>query len=284
MVSTPIQTTRLVPWARSLTALKFAVAMMLPEGGALAQERKDFAQTPTPKAVARRMLEIGGAGPGETVVDLGSGDGRIPILAAQAFGAHGIGIELDRELHRKAVINAEAAAVTERVTFHNGDLFEFDFSQATVVTAYLLPSLMLRLRPRILEQMNPGARIVSHEFGMGAWRPDRTEVFEGRTLHFWVLPARAAGHWQISTPHADFVLRIAQTFQEITGSVEAAGMALPLLDASLWGGEIGFSVALPGLGLRRFRGRVDGDKMTALPIDEDAISPPEIVQRWQAVR
>ncbi len=284
MASTLIQPTWLLPWARSLAALNLAVAMMLPEGGASAQARKDFAQTPTPSAVARRMLEIGGAGPNETVVDLGSGDGRIPIMAARDFGARSIGVEIDTALHRKAVANAATAAVTERATFHNGDLFEFDFSRATVVTAYLLPSLMLRLRPRILAQMSPGARIVSHEFAMGAWRPDRTEVFEGRTLHLWVVPAQVAGRWRLATPHGDFTIDIAQTFQEITGSVDAAGTVLPLLDASLWGREIGFSIALSGLGLRRFRGRVDGITMMALAIDEGAISPPEIVSKWQAMR
>jgi len=282
MTSTPIQTTWLLPWARSLAALKLAVAMMLPEGGAAAQARKDFAQTPTPKAVARRMLEIGGAGPGETVIDLGSGDGRIPILAAQEFGARGMGVELDRELHRKAVANVRAAGVEKRVTLHSGDLFETDLSQATIVTAYLLPSLMMRLRPRILHQMKPGVRVVSHEFGMGAWRPDRTEVFEGRTLHLWVVPARVAGRWRLATPHGDFTIDIAQSFQEITGSVDGNGAVLPLLDAGLWGSEIGFSIALPGLGLRRFRGRTNGD--TISPLDLDDAASPELVPTWRAER
>ena len=282
MTGTPIQTTWVLPWVRSLAALKLAVAMMLPEGGAAAQAHKDFAQTPTPKAVARRMLEIGGAGPGETVADLGSGDGRIPILAAQSFGARGIGIELDRELHRKAVANVKAAGVEKRVTLHNADLFETDLSRATVVTAYLLPSLMMRLRPRILEQMKPGTRVVSHEFGMGAWRPDRTEVFVGRTLHLWIIPAQVAGRWRLAKPHGDFTLDIAQAFQEFTGSAENAGTVSPLLDTSLWGREIGFSIALPGLGLRRFRGRVSGDTISPLDLDEPA--SPELVPRWRAER
>ena len=282
MISTLIQPIP-PPWARTLAALKLAVAMMLPEGGAAAETRKDFAQTPTPKAVARRMLEIGGAGPGETIADLGSGDGRIPILAAQEFGARGIGIELDRDLHRKAVANVRAAGLEKRVTLHNGDLFETDLSRATVATAYLLPSLMLRLRPRILDQMKPGARVVSHEFGMGAWRPDRTEVFEGRTLHLWVVPARVAGRWRLETPHGDFALDISQVFQEVTGSVNIKGSVLPLLDTSLWGSEIGFSIALPGVGLRRFTGRVDGEDISALAVGGPAASA-ELVPQWQAKR
>lgn len=270
-------------WTHTIAVVKLAVAMMLPEGGAAAQARKDFAQTPTPKAVARRMLEIGGAGPGETVADLGSGDGRIPILAAEVFGARGIGVELDKVLHERAAANVKAAGVAERVTLLNGDLFDTDLSKATVVTVYLLPSLMMRLRPRILDQMRAGARVVSHEFGMGAWRPDRTEVFEGRTLHLWVVPARVAGRWKLTSPHGAFTLDIAQTFQEITGKADAASSMLPLLDTNLWGDEIGFSIALPAVGLRRFRGRVDGETISALAINEPMASP-ELVPQWHATR
>jgi hypothetical protein len=278
------QTIRPQPWARSLAALKLAVAIMIPEGGAAAQARTDFAQTPTPRAVARRMLEIGGAGPGETVADLGSGDGRIVILAAQEFGARSIGVELDRELHRKAAANAKAAGVAERATLLNGDLFDVDLSGVTVVTVYLLPSLMMRLRARILEQMRPGTRVVSHEFAMGAWRPDLSEVFLGRTLHLWVVPAHVAGRWRLTTPYGTFMLDVVQAFQEVTGSAHSADSALPLLDTSLWGSDIGFSMILPGNGLRRFRGRVDGRTISAMPFDEASAADPELVARWNAVR
>lgn len=279
-----VQPSKLHPWTYGLAALHVALVILVPHGGASAEARRDFAQTPTPKSVARRMLEIGEAGPGETVADLGSGDGRIPILAAQVFGARAVGVELDKDLHREALANARSADVGERVRLIHGDLFEVDLSQATVVTAYLLPSLMMRLRPRIIDQMLPGARVVSHEFGMGAWRPDRTEVYEGRTLHLWVVPAHVAGRWRLVTPHGAFTLEIAQAFQEITGSVSSAASVLPLLDTSLWGREIGFSIVLPELGLRRFRGRTDGFTISAITLDEAAAANPELVPQWHAER
>jgi hypothetical protein len=283
MTVTLIQTPRLCPWTHRLAALTLAVAVLLPQG-ASAEPHRNFAQIPTPQTVARRMLEIAGAGPGETVTDLGSGDGRIPVLAAQLFGARAIGVELDRDLHRKALANSEAAGVGERVNLINGDLFETDLSQATVVTAYLLPSLMMRLRPRILDRMRPGARVVSHEHGMGAWRPDRTEVFEGRTLHLWVVPARLAGYWRLETPNETFTLDISQNFQEITGSARSAGSVLPLLDTSVWGSEVSFSVIFPGLGLRRFRGHVNGATMLSIPPSGSGRANPELVPHWRAER
>jgi SAM-dependent methyltransferase len=128
-------------WPRTLAALKLAVAMLLPDGSASAQARKDYAQTPTPKAVARRMLEIGGAGPNDLVADLGSGDGRIPILAAQVFGARAIGVELDQALHAAALANVQRTGTSERVTLIHGDLFETRLADVTLLTLYLPPSL-----------------------------------------------------------------------------------------------------------------------------------------------
>ncbi len=266
---------------RTIAALKLAVAMLLPEGGASAQARKDYAQTPTPKAVARRMLEIGGAGPHDVVADLGSGDGRIPILAAQEFGAQAIGVELDKALHAAALANAQRAGVGSRVTLINGDLFEADLADVTLLTIYLPQSLTLQLRPRILNDMRPGTRIVSHEFGMGAWLPDRAESVEGRTIKAWVVPARVNGPWRLETAGETMDLDFHQSFQEVSGTVLLNGLRTPLLGAHLRGTMIRFSIAPPGSAARHFQGVVGSDAMTAADSSAEA---PGAVAGWRAVR
>jgi SAM-dependent methyltransferase len=265
-------------WIRATAALKLAVAMLLPDG-AVAQARKDYAQTPTPKTVARRMLEIGGAGPNDIVADLGSGDGRIPILAAQVFGARAIGVELDKALHAEALANARRAGVGTRVTLINGDLFETSLAEVTLLTLYLPPSLTLRLRRRILAQMQPGARVVSHEFGMGAWLPDRKEVVEGRVILMWVVPARVDGPWRLEAGGDIIDLDLRQTFQEISGAAHAKGRSAPVEAASLKGTAIRFSLALPGSAKRYFHGRVEAGTMTAAEGPEAGA-----VSGWRASR
>jgi len=138
--------------------------------------------------VVTRMLEIAEVRPGDVVYDLGSGDGRIVITAAQRYGARGVGIEIDPYRVYQARENAERAGVADRVTFREQDLFEADFSDATVVTLYLLPTLNEKLRPLLFEQLAPGTRVVSHNFGMGTWAPDSTEQVGPSTVHRWTIP------------------------------------------------------------------------------------------------
>ncbi len=252
-------------WPRALAALKLAVAMLVPEGSVSAQSRKDYAQTPTPKVVAQRMLEIAGAGPNDLVADLGSGDGRIPILAAQAFGARALGVELDKELHEQAVANLQRAGVGSRVTLRQGDLFETGLADVTLLTLYLPQSLTLRLRRRILSDMQPGSRVVSHAFGMGAWLPDQEETIEGHTLLLWIVPARVDGRWRVEADGNTFAIDLRQTFQEIEGAAGIAGTPVPLRDAQLRGREISFAFQEPSGTLRVFRGRIEGGTMTGLP-------------------
>src|SRR5215212_6435961 len=129
----------------------------------------------TPNDVVDRMLDLAGTGPADTVLDLGSGDGRIVIRAAEKFGARGVGIELDDKLVNVSRENARRAQVADRVSFIHGDVLVSDISQATVVTVYLLPSLIDRLQPRFIDELKPGTRLVSHAFGMAGWRPERSE-------------------------------------------------------------------------------------------------------------
>jgi hypothetical protein len=147
----------------------------------------------TPKAVVVQMLELANVGPDDVLYDLGSGDGRIPITAARRFGARGVGIEIRPDLVKKARARAEIAGV-DRVDFRQGDLFKADFSEATVVTLYLLPDVNTRLRPKLFEQLDPGTRVVSHGFDMDAWTPDTTVTVDETRVYRWTIPEEVPAH------------------------------------------------------------------------------------------
>jgi len=154
---------------------------------------KDAPYVPTTRSVVREMLRVAGVSEEDVVFDLGSGDGRIPILAAKEFGARGVGIEIDPDLVEKARRKAEMAGVADRVEFRRGDLFKTDLSEATVVTLYLWPEINVKLRPKLLRALEPGDRIVSHDFRMGDWAPDSTvDAGPGNTgnevVYLWTVP------------------------------------------------------------------------------------------------
>jgi SAM-dependent methyltransferase len=151
----------------------------------------DVIFVPTPPEVVAAMLRVARVGKGDVIYDLGSGDGRIVISAVKDFGAaRGVGIDIDPERIAEASANARQAGVADRVTFLNQDLFTTNFSDATVVTLYLLPSLNLRLRPKLLSDLKPGTRIVSHAFDIGDWVPEQTIDVGGRRVYFWTVPRR----------------------------------------------------------------------------------------------
>jgi ubiquinone/menaquinone biosynthesis C-methylase UbiE len=170
---------------RLLFLFTLAGALFLPP--ALA---RDVPFVPTPNKVVDRMLEIAQVGPNDVVYDLGSGDGRIVITAAKKHGARGVGIDIDPERVREARDNARSAGVSDRVEFREADLFKTDLSEATVVTLYLLSSVNLQLRPKLLQELKPGTRIVSHAFDMGDWKPIKTEKVGSSTVYYWVVPER----------------------------------------------------------------------------------------------
>ena len=145
---------------------------------------------PTPDETVDAMLKLAGVTAKDTVYDLGSGDGRIVIAAAKK-GARGVGIDIDPERIKEANANAKAAGVTDKVRFIRGDLFEANISEATVVTLYLLSGLNLKLRPKLMKDLNPGTRVVSHSFDMGDWKPEKQENIRGTTIHLWRIPPRA---------------------------------------------------------------------------------------------
>lgn len=159
------------------------------ESTALAAE-PDVIFVPTPPAVVDTMLEMAGVRDGDVLYDLGSGDGRIPVTAAKKFDLRAVGIDIDPQRIKEARENAASAGVEDRVTFRQEDLFKADFSEATVVTLYLLNTLNEKLRPRLLAELKPGTRIVSHAFRMGDWEPEETRNVDGNMVYRWTVPAR----------------------------------------------------------------------------------------------
>ena len=184
------------------------------------QDGKDVVWAPTEDAMLVRMLEMARVGPGDKLYDLGSGDGKIPIAAAKLFGATAVGIEYERDLVEHARCLAAAERVDERVTFVEGDLFAADFSDATVVTLYLLPEVNLALRPRLLA-LKPGTRVVSYSFAMGEWEPDDSiDSFGDGSAFFWLVPADVRGRWTFRPTSAGerFDVELDQAFQTLGGS------------------------------------------------------------------
>jgi SAM-dependent methyltransferase len=191
--------TMLTTTVLALTLALFGVGLAplvldLPRQGVQAQAlRRDVPYVPTPQRVVDEMLTLAAVTRDDVVYDLGSGDGRIVITAAKKYGARGVGVDIDPERIRESNENARKAGVTDRVKFLQQDLFTIDLKDATVVTLYLLPEVNLRLRPKLLRELRPGTRVVSHSFDMGDWKPQKTvEVNQGRshTIYFWVIPAR----------------------------------------------------------------------------------------------
>ena len=157
-------------------------------------EGLDVPYVPTPQEIVRNMLQLAGVHKGDVVIDLGCGDGRIVVTAASEFGARGVGYDLNPERIREANENAAKAGVQDRVRFVEKNLFDADIREATVVTLYLLPNVNLKLKPRLLAELKPGTRIVSHSFDMGDWTPDKKIELDGRSIYFWVVPAKKAAH------------------------------------------------------------------------------------------
>jgi len=179
-----------------LAACLIIATAFVPTGRTLAQSAQparspDVIYVPTPQPVVEAMLKMADVKQNDIVYDLGSGDGRIPITAVQKFGvSKAIGIDIDPQRIKEANENAQKAGITGKVQFLNQDLFTSNFSEATVVTLYLLDSLNEKLRPKLLSELKPGTRIVSHAFRMGDWQPEKTETIEGRTIYFWTVPKK----------------------------------------------------------------------------------------------
>jgi SAM-dependent methyltransferase len=243
----------------------------------------DVPYVPTPASVVARMLDLADVRKGDFVIDLGSGDGRIAIAAA-GRGARALGVDLDPARIREADANAAKAGVTDVVSFREQNLFETPISDATVLTMYLLDSVNSRLRPRLLEELRPGTRVVSHAFNMREWRPDRHEKVDGRDVYLWIVPARVEGRWQVSHGERRLIIDLTQQFQDIGGTATINGRSVPLKDTHLRGDQIRFTVIDGAAGPLTFRGRVAGDSIEGAPLRSRPADRSPSAERWRASR
>lgn len=217
------------------------------------QEGKDVVWVPTPQALVDKMLDMAKVTPKDYVIDLGSGDGRTVITAAKR-GSKALGIEYNPDMVELSKRNAAKEGVSDKATFMKADLFESDFSQAQVITMFLLPSINIKLRPKILD-LKPGTRIVSNSFDMEDWKPDQTETAAGCnnwcTAHLWIVPAKVEGTWKL--PQGELSLK--QTFQMISGTLKS-GANNSQVSGKLNGDQISFTA-----GGTQYTGHVSGNSM-----------------------
>ena len=228
----------------------------------------------TDYAVVDAMLAMAEVGPNDQVIDLGSGDGRILIAAARSHGARGLGVDIDPARVREAEANARAARVADRVAFRRQDLFQTPLQDADVLTLYLTQEVNLRLRPRILAQMRPGARVVSHDFDMGDWRPDQRQRIGTATIYLWIVPARVGGRWTLTAGGNRATLELRQSYQRLEGRIADGAGAGSRVEQGVVNGERIRFIANLGEGRRVFEGRVRDERIE--PLQPDA--------GWQAVR
>jgi precorrin-6B methylase 2 len=247
------------------------------------ESKYDVPYVPTPASVVARMLDLADVRKGDFVIDLGSGDGRIAIAAA-ARGARALGIDIDPIRIGEANANAAKAGVTEVVSFRQQNLFDTPIGEATVLTLYLLESVNLQLRPRILTELRPGTRVVSHAFHMGEWKSDRHEKVGSRDVYLWIVPAQVEGRWNVSKGERRFAIDLTQRFQEIRGTATIDGRSVPLKDASLRGDRIQFTLETVKGGPLAFRGRVAGNTIEAAPAQARSGTEPRSAEGWRATR
>ena len=236
------------------------------------QMGKDVIWVPTEDSLAQRLLESARVKPTDLVYDLGAGDGKIAIMAAKKFGANAVGIEYKAEMAELARRNAKRAGVEDKVKIIKGDIFVEDFSQATVVTLYLLPDLNLKLRPTLLK-MTPGTRIVANSFNMGDWEPDEIITVGGEHGYRWVVPAWVAGNWDVKGIEGarKSELSLAQSYQQIGGTLTIDGKSQPILSPRLDGIRLTFryldhSNAQRVFDVNVLGGNMSGNVMENVPI------------------
>ncbi len=250
---------------------------MAASAAAQAQELERLPYVPTPQIVVDEMLKMAGVTDKDFVVDLGSGDGRMIITAARSFKANGLGVDIDAKLVDLATRHARNEAVGDRAKFIEQDMFKADISKATVVTLYVLPDFMEKLRPKLLRELKPGARIVAHDYYMSEWPPDRFAEMnvpekkaangtEKAYLYLWTVPAIVQGDWRINWDFGDgkprlIVLAFNQRYQTINASAASKDGEMKIANATLKGDDIDFFLTV-GAANYRFTGKVQGDRMS----------------------
>lgn len=238
-------------------------------------ERTGGPYVPTPQAVVDAMLDFGKVGPRDFVIDLGSGDGRIVLTAAQRYKARGMGFDIDPELVDQSNAEAQKRGLSDRVSFVQQDVLQAKIDHATIVTLYLLPGMMQNLQAKFIRELKPGTRIVSHDFPFGDWKPDRETSVDvpekygtpgqwKSTLFYWVVPAQVQGTWQLNAPAISpepVPLTLQQQFQMLEGAVNARGKRVPVAGGKVEADQVAFKLAMPTGGTYDFRGAIDGERM-----------------------
>jgi SAM-dependent methyltransferase len=225
----------------------------------------DVPYVPTPQAVVDTMLDMVDLKDGDVVWDLGCGDGRMVITAAKRKNIRGIGVDLDPQRIRESNDNAKKSNVEDKVKFRVADLFKTDFKDATVLTMYLLETVNRKLRPIILRDLAPGARIVSNTFSMGDWKPDMIKVTENesfsRTLYYWVVPSNITGEWEWRMEESIGTINIEQSFQEFGGTVTMGDKEYLIEEGRINGRDITFTLEVPDRGRSVYSATADGDHL-----------------------
>jgi SAM-dependent methyltransferase len=239
---------------------------------------------PSTSVAVDEMLRLANTGPSDLVADLGSGDGRMVIAAARDYGARGLGIEIDPQLVAESRENARKAGVAERVVFRQGDVLTADYGDATVVTLYLLPNLVEKLKPRLLE-LKPGTRIVAHDYGFSDWKPDRRVVIS-KTYLLYVVPAQVGGKWRLQAGlpggEREFEFDLEQQYQEVRGGARVQGGYLPAFEARLEADRITFVLVEDGA-TYRFEGRARSS-LEMEGVVRSGTGRDLVETRWRATR
>lgn len=287
---------RVARWRRACA--RCACVWALAFAAVVAAHADDIARSggpyvPTPQEVVDSMLELAQVGPRDVVMDLGSGDGRMVLTAARRYGARGIGVDLDPELVERSTEEAQRAGLADRVRFRVEDVTRTPLAEASVVTLYLLPGLMRTLQPRFLAELAPGARIVSHDFDLGDWKPERQVTVDVKekygapgawksTLFLWTVPARVAGTWHVETQGAQagrMVLRLAQRYQDLSGSAVLDGRSYSVTGGRVSATRVEFALGPEGGPPElAFSGTMDDDAMTG------TMTRSGVPVGWSAVR
>jgi len=278
-------------------SMRALIALLLSMSCAAAdaiESRGEVPYVPTSMIVVEAMLKLGRVHSGDFIIDLGSGDGRIVITAAKKYGAQGFGVDIEPDLVFTANSAAKREGVADRAKFYQRNIFDTDFSQASVLTLYLFTEINLRLRDKVLA-LRPGTRVVSHDFNMGDWEPDEQITVDVpdkpygppvSKLFLWIVPAKAQGRWRWKQPvvggDLPVELRLEQSFQRVTGKVLVSGRDALLVNPKLNGDLLSFSIVDDYMPRARFSGRVRGDKIEGtFTVEGRERSQPE---QWAAER
>ena len=290
---------------KSLFSVFAAITLILMSGVEAQEEKPEVPYVPTPEEVVMEMLKIAHVGKNDVLYDLGCGDGRIVITAAKKFGCRGVGIDIDPQRIRESQSNAIEAGVSDKVQFIQMDLFETKISEATVVTLYLLSKVNLRLRPKLLRELDPGTRVVSHEFTMGEWDSDATTSVKAEdywqlypenewnvhNVYLWIIPGNVTGTWNLTIPDlsemSNLSLQFDQEFQAVRGKAFEGRRSIPVF---IKGGKINGNVLQFTLQRKlegqtekmNFEGKVKGEAMQGTLNIEGRPGKEKI--KWKAMR